>query len=100
MARCQNCSTKFSFFNLLKSSTPWTIRCSSCSAKIETGNLSTLIVVALLIAICLLLFVLLTGAGVSVLFTIIVLFVVTFFVELAWYKLIISGFIKSNLAID
>lgn len=100
MAKCKNCGTEFSFLNLLKSATPWTIKCSSCSQPIKTGTISTILVVLSLTIICLALYIVLMAMGLNPVVTIGCLFLVTLIVEYIWYKLIVSGSFKSNLIIE
>ena len=95
MAYCSSCNSKFTFMNLLKSTTPWTIRCARCKQKIKTNTIATIIAAIVVLFLCLGCFSVTIGMGFSFKLALIAMLTLTLGLELVWYLLIVKGLVSS-----
>lgn len=99
MASCPNCQNKFKFLDVLKSGTPWSIQCSSCSEKIVSHISLTLVSLLLSFGACWFLFDYLVLIGLSDVSIVAILLFVGLMVEFLWFIALSTGVVKSNLCL-
>lgn len=97
MSNCPSCSKKLSFLNLLKSSNPMRIKCSGCKEKITIKGFHAIIAALIVVPLSLVALTIgaqATGSGGAGLVVALLFGIVA---EFIFYKLVLSGTVKSNL---
>ncbi|KZY36790.1 hypothetical protein A3752_09820 [Oleiphilus sp. HI0081] len=97
MSNCPSCSKKFGFMNLLKSSNPMRIKCSGCKEIIRINGFHALIAVVITLPLAFLVLAAVAKATASGGIAVAAAIFSGLVAEFVFYKLVISGKVKSNL---